>query len=144
MKITYLAAAFAAVTLVACGQSGEEGGEDASLKRACMKIEADPGPAQYVDDAGIEFEAFCDCLSSRILALPEADQAEASAALLAVTDAMGADKNNTEDIVNNIRMRGEADDASEEDKVLAGSVDELGDLIGETIAALENGGTCPA
>ncbi len=144
MKVLSFVALVGAVALAACGGGGEGGGEDASLKRACMKMEADVEATEYVSGAGVEFDAFCDCLSARIEALPEADRKEASAALLAVTGQMDADNTRTDDIVRSIRDAGEAEDASEEAIALAGSVDELGDFITETRNALADGGACPA
>jgi hypothetical protein len=143
MKMLTPALCTAALILTACGGGGD-GGEDASLKSACMKMEADAEATEYVSDAGVEFEAFCDCLSAQILALPEADKAEASAALMAVTDKIDGDDADTEAIVRDIRNKGEADGATEEAVVLAASVDELGDFIGGTVRALEDGGACPA
>ena len=143
MKMLSSALCTAALVLTACG-GGDDGGEDASLKRACMKMEADPEATEYVSEAGIEFEAFCDCLTSRIAALPEGDREEATSALVAVTDMIEGDEADTEAIVRDLRNKGEADGATEEAIALAASVDELGDFIGGTVRALEDGGACPA
>lgn len=144
MKIASLWAASAALVVAACGEGSGGGGEEANLKRACMKMAADAEAKEFVSDAGVEFDAFCDCLTARIASLPEGDKAEATTALLAVTDEIEGDDADTEAIVRDLRSKGEADGATEEAIALAASVDELGDFIGDTVRSLEDGGACPA
>ena len=144
MKMARFCAALAALVVTACGEGSGGGGEEANLKRACMKMAADPEAKEYVSDAGVAFDAFCDCLGAQILALPEDDRAEASGALMAVTVLIEGDDADTEAIVRDLRNKGEADGATEEAIALAASVDELGDFIGDTVRSLEDGGACPA
>ncbi|MEM9180181.1 MAG: hypothetical protein AAGA89_10735 [Pseudomonadota bacterium] len=129
-----------AVILTACAPNPET-----ALNGTCNAVMADPQVRDSVVRAGLNIEAYCDCVTTVLLALPDNERTRAVESFELIETRMADHEGDAEAAFEAIRDAARADGATPEMVATYRNLDELGDQLDLILDEIEEaGGTCPA
>jgi hypothetical protein len=127
-----------ALALGACG------GGNSEVKNACVNIMSDPDPAEELANNDVSVDSFCDCLTSQLSEMPDAEADRMKTTMMSVAPGFEEGRSG-EEIYKELREISRADDATPADVEAYENMDDLGEFLEDVIDGMaSNGGACPA